>query len=124
MTPQHGQRDTIGEHLPRHDEPHSAAWLFVRRMASGFRRVLGHPETAILVVRLICAPFWPMIAVGMFSVCEHRPRFAFAGRFTAKTECGPVANTRSSVPIGASGSDLNVLEATPCLMFVCPSRSS
>ena len=55
-----------------------------------------------------------MIAVGIFSVCEHSPRFAFAGRFAAKIECGPIGNTRSNVLIGASGSDLNVLEVTPC----------
>src|SRR6202521_4588874 len=78
------------------------------------------PVTAILVVCLMTAPFWPVMVVGMVSDWPHMLPFALAGRLAASPECGPSGSLISNTPMGASGTLAKVLEVMPCLMSMLP----
>ena len=59
--------------------------------------------SAILVLCLITAPFWPVISVGIESVVLHRLKCSPAGTLAVSAECGPAGSTVSNVSTGASG---------------------
>src|ERR1700730_12569506 len=51
------------------------------------------PVTAIFVVCLITAPFWPVISVGIASDVLHRLKCSFSGTLDVSAECGPAGST-------------------------------
>src|ERR1700730_16957770 len=91
-----------------------------------FFLAFGQPRSAIFVLCLITAPFWPVIVVGISSLAAALQRLylALAGRLTVSAECGPSGRLSSKLVIGTSGTLAKVLLVMPLAMWTLPVRST
>src|ERR1700686_1451872 len=103
--------------------PYFLAFLCFLGLAFFFL-ALGHPVTWILVFCLICAPFCPVMVVGITRPVPQRFPLAFAGTTAANPDGGPSGRFSSNELIGASGTLPNVLLVICFLMLMLPMSSS